>query len=81
MRVPKFIHLFKVEQGRLATLRPIWAQGMIARIVDESRTYQQQWPRIEAAQVIDDGQELAVLVREFDGTISAVRITVDQLAD
>lgn len=53
---------------------------MIARIVDE-HSPQQQWPRIETASVISDGQELAVLVREFDGTISAIRIAVDQLAD
>lgn len=39
------------------------------------------WPRIETASVLDDGQTLAVLVREFDGTISAVRIGVEQLAD
>lgn len=42
---------------------------------------QQRWPRIEAAQVLDDGQSLGIFVREFDGTISAVRIDIDQLAD
>ena len=41
----------------------------------------QVWPRIEAAQVVNDGQTLAVLVREFDGTISAVSIDISQLAD
>lgn len=41
----------------------------------------QTWPRFEDAQVIEDGQTLAVLVREEDGTISAVRIAVDQVAD
>lgn len=40
-----------------------------------------RWPRFEQAQVIEDGQTLAVLVREFDGTISAVRIPVEQVAD
>lgn len=40
-----------------------------------------QWPRFEEAQVIDDGQALAILVREFDGTISAVRVGVEQVAD
>lgn len=40
-----------------------------------------RWPRIERAEVMNDGQELGVLVREFDGTISAVRIDVSQLAD
>lgn len=40
-----------------------------------------RWPRFEQVEVIEDGQVLAVLVREADGTISAVRITVEQLAD
>lgn len=40
-----------------------------------------QWPRIEAADVMDDGQMLAVLLREYDGTISAISISVEQLAD
>lgn len=42
---------------------------------------QEAWPRIEQAQPIEDGQAIAVLVREFDGSISAVRIAVEQLAD
>lgn len=42
---------------------------------------QQKWPRIEAAEPIEDGQKLAILVREFDGSISAVQIKVEQLAD
>lgn len=42
---------------------------------------QKSWPRIEAAQIMSDGMELAVLVREFDGSISAIRFTADQLAD
>ena len=42
---------------------------------------QKQWPRIERAEIINGGQHIAVLVREFDGTISAVRIPVEQLAD
>lgn len=41
----------------------------------------QAWPRIEAANVMDDGQTLAVLVREEDGTISAISIGIEQLAD
>lgn len=40
-----------------------------------------QWPRVEAAEPIEDGQVIAVLLRESDGTISAVRISVEQLAD
>ena len=39
------------------------------------------WPRIERVEVIEDAQVLAVLLRESDGTISAIRITVEQLAD
>jgi hypothetical protein len=39
------------------------------------------WPRFEQAEIIDNGQVLAVLVREADGTISAVRMAVEQLAD
>lgn len=42
---------------------------------------QVRWPRIEQAEPIEDGQALAVLVREYDGSISAVRIAVEQLAD
>lgn len=42
---------------------------------------QHAWPRIERAEVMNDGQELGILLREFDGTISAIRINVGQLAD
>ena len=42
---------------------------------------QLSWPRIEAVDIIEDGKAVAVLLREFDGTISAIRISVDQLAD
>ncbi len=42
---------------------------------------QQSWPRFEGAEVIEDGKAVGVLLREFDGTISAVRIPVEQLAD
>lgn len=42
---------------------------------------QVSWPRIEEAKVIEDGQAIGVLLREFDGTISAIRIPVEQLAD
>lgn len=44
-------------------------------------TVQETWPRFFDAQIIKDGQELAILVREFDGTISAVRIDIRQVAD
>lgn len=40
-----------------------------------------RWPRIEQAEVIEDGQVVAILLRESDGTISAIRIAVEQLAD
>lgn len=33
------------------------------------------------AEIIENGDALAVLVRETDGTVSAVRISVGQLAD
>lgn len=36
---------------------------------------------ITKAEVIENGDALAVLVLERDGTISAIRITVEQLAD
>ena len=39
------------------------------------------WPRIEEATVIEDGKAVGILLREFDGTISANRIGIDQLAD
>lgn len=39
------------------------------------------WPRFEQVQIIEDGMALAILLREFDGTISAVRIPIDRLAD
>ena len=42
---------------------------------------QLSWPRIEAVDIIEDAQAVAILVREFDGTISAIRISADQLAD
>lgn len=42
---------------------------------------QQSWPRIEAAEIIEDGKAVGIFLREFDGTISAIRIPVEQLAD
>jgi hypothetical protein len=39
------------------------------------------WPRIEEATVIEDGKAVGILLREFDGTISAIRIGIEQLAD
>lgn len=38
-------------------------------------------PRIEAAEVIEGGQSVGIFVREANGTISAIRVSVDQLAD
>lgn len=52
----------------------------LVHLSDESPE-QKRWPRIERAEVINDGQVIAVLLREFDGSISAVRIAVEQLAD
>ena len=53
---------------------------------DDGKTHridysQKPWPRVEQAQPIDDGQAVAILIREFDGSISAIRIAVDTLAD
>ena len=36
---------------------------------------------IEEAKVIENGEAVAILLREKDGTISAIRIAVEQLAD
>lgn len=47
----------------------------------DAQTEQESWPRFFDAGIIEDGKALAVLVREFDGTISAVRIGIEQLAD
>jgi hypothetical protein len=38
-------------------------------------------PVIEAAEVIEDGKAVGLLLREADGTVSAIRISVEQLAD
>lgn len=38
-------------------------------------------PTIERAEVIENGEAVAILLREKDGTISAIRISVEQLAD
>lgn len=46
-----------------------------------SEVPQQSWPCIEEAKVIEDGKAIGILLREFDGTISAIRIPVEQLAD
>lgn len=53
-------------------------------MIDEivfGRAEQDKWPRFERAEIMKDGQELGILLREFDGTVSAVRINVSQLAD
>lgn len=42
---------------------------------------QRSWPCVEQVEVIDGGLAIGVLLREFDGTISAIRISVSQLAD
>lgn len=44
-------------------------------------TEQKTWPRIEQAQPIEDGQAVGIVLREFDGTMSAIRIPVEGLAD
>lgn len=42
---------------------------------------QRSWPCVEEVKVIENGKAIGVLLREFDGTISAIRISVEQLAD
>jgi hypothetical protein len=42
---------------------------------------QQSWPRVEVAEIIEDGQAIGILLREWDGSVSAIRIPVEQLAD
>lgn len=41
----------------------------------------QGWPCFEAVDIVEDGKALGILLREFDGTISAIRIPIEQLAD
>lgn len=35
----------------------------------------------EQVEIIENGEAIAILLREKDGTISAIRIAVEQLAD
>lgn len=42
---------------------------------------QESWPRFHEVGIIEDGKAIAILVREFDGSISAVRIGIEQVAD
>lgn len=42
---------------------------------------QKSWPCFEQVQIIEEGRAIGVLLREFDGTISAIRIPIEQLAD
>lgn len=53
---------------------------MIAPKADVASS-QESWPRFYEVGIIEDGKALAILIREFDGTISAVRIAIEQLAD
>lgn len=46
-----------------------------------SQPEQESWPRFYEVGIIEDGKALAILVREFDGSISAVRIGIEQVAD
>jgi hypothetical protein len=41
----------------------------------------ESWPRFYEAEIIEDGKALAILVREFDGSFSAIRIAIEQVAD
>lgn len=39
------------------------------------------WPRFQSANVIENGQAVGIFVQELDGTVSAVRIGIEQVAD
>ena len=41
----------------------------------------ESWPRFYDAEVIEDGKAIALLVREFDGSFSAIRVAIEQVAD
>lgn len=47
----------------------------------DAPTSQETWPCFYDAEVIEDGQAIGVLLREFDGSFSAVRIDIKQVAD
>jgi len=38
-------------------------------------------PKFEKVEIIEDGQAVAILLREWNGTVSAIRIGVEQIAD
>lgn len=40
-----------------------------------------EWPCLERVEIIERGRAIGVLLREADGTVSAIRISVEQLAD
>ena len=40
-----------------------------------------EWPKFENVEIIEHGRAIGVLLREWDGTISAIRIPIEQLAD
>ena len=42
---------------------------------------QESWPRFLEARVIEDGMAVGITLTEFDGSTSAMRIGIEQLAD
>lgn len=54
---------------------------MIVEPRPDTETQGEVWPRFYDVGIIENGQALAILVREFDGTISAVRVGIEQVAD
>lgn len=46
-----------------------------------NHSFGKQLARVEAVEILEQGLVVGILLREIDGTISAVRITVEQLAD
>lgn len=49
--------------------------------VADNLTSVESWPRFYDAEIVEDGKAVVVIVREFDGTFSAVRIGIEQVAD
>jgi hypothetical protein len=39
------------------------------------------WPVIERVGIVDSGQAVGIVLRERDGTVSVVRVGIDQIAD
>lgn len=47
----------------------------------EPEVTQETWPRFFDVGIVEDGQALQVMIREFDGSWSELRIGIEQVAD